>query len=747
LNSTTFQILILEDNSDDAFLLLKELNKSGLKIITKRICSEDALNQEILNNKWDMVISDYSMPELDVYDALRIVSSFNPEIPIIVVSGMYGEDRAVDCMRAGAHDYLTKNNLARLVPAVKRELAESLIRKENVKIANRLFSLISAINDVFFTIDHSLKFNFLNNKCEEFFGYPIEYLIGKQLNEITPFDSLIDYTINYNKAIESNTNSQFEFFIEQKNSWVDTSIYPNSNGAFVYIRNITEKKQLDLKIKEQADLLEKTSDGVVVLSIDGMIKFWNTGAEAIYEWNREEVFGKNYADIIVTDKIEWEEINKNVLKKSDWRGTVNRISKSGKKLEIDARWTVVKDEKGLPISFLIILTDKTKENELETKFLRVQRMENIGSLAAGISHDLNNIFSPLTMGFQLLLYKKMEDSAYSLIKMLQENTQRGADLVKHILTFSRGTANSKVDFYPQTIVNEIIKLLGGTFDKSIKVTFNSDKNIPKINGDPTNMHQIIMNLCVNARDAMPNGGVLDISLTYGNKSFSGLETSEDELPIIISISDSGSGIPVHVREKIFDQFFTTKEESKGTGLGLSTVKSLVEQFNGTISFKTEMGKGTTFELQFPVSKNKRSEENIFVETDIELSGHGETILIIDDEKTVLDIMKNILETFGYKVLAAADGSEAVSIFAEHSDEISVVITDFMMPILDGVSVIKAMRVIKPNVKAIIQSGTVENEVKLKLMEIGHEDYLRKPFTAELLLHKIKKLIKSTDNKL
>jgi PAS domain S-box-containing protein len=463
----------------------------------------------------------------------------------------------------------------------------------------------------------------------------------------------------------------------------------------------------------------------------------------MYGWTADEAIGKNADKLLYKEETpHLIEAKKSVIEKGEWMGELRQRTKDDREIIVEGRWTLMRDNKGKPKSILIINTDITEKKKLEAQFLRAQRMESIGTLAGGIAHDLNNVLTPVMLSVQMLNEKYTDEQSQKLLNILQKNTQRGADLIKQVLSFARGIEGERRAVQVGHLVSEIRKVAKETFPKSIEIKTDVSKDLWDIIGDATQLHQVLMNLCVNARDAMPDGGTLTISAK---------NVSIDEIYarmhidarvgsyISISVSDTGTGIPPEIMDRIFDPFFTTKEQGKGTGLGLSTVLTIVKSHGGFIDVHSEVGIGTSFKVYLPSMAAAQNREEILTQPELQ-SGNGESILIVDDEASILDVTGDALEQSGYKVLTASDGVEAISLYVQNWEEIKVVLMDMMMPLMDGPACIHALRKINPNVKIVGVSGLTEKGRFEKNANIQMQAFLTKPYTSEILLKTICEVI-------
>ncbi|MBD2362090.1 response regulator [Anabaena minutissima FACHB-250] len=508
---------------------------------------------------------------------------------------------------------------------------------------------------------------------------------------------------------------------------------------------IEERTQAENKLREQAALLDITTDAVLVKDFNEHIFFWNKGAENLYGWQAQEVIGKNVRQLLyLPDAFPQLQNVLNSLTDCDfWYGELHQVTRQGKKIIVASRWNVMRDQNGQPQSILTVNTDITEKKQLESQFLRAQRLESIGTLAGGIAHDLNNVLTPILTAAQLLQIKlpNVDDRSQRMFQTIESNAKRGAALVKQVLQFTRGVEGKRTIVQINYLFSEIKQIVQETFPKSIEFSTNIQPELWTVIGDATNLHQVLMNLVVNARDAMPEGGSLSVCAEnlFIDEHYARMNLGASVGHyIVISITDTGMGIEPEILDRIFEPFFTTKDVGKGTGLGLSTVQGIIKSHNGFVKVYSEVGKGTKFQV-FLLAVEAVANASV---KDLELlKGNGELVLVVDDEAKILETTKILLEAYNYSVLTAEDGMEAIALYAQHQDKISLVLMDMMMPVMDGNNTIRALQKINSLVNIVGVSGLLTSTQLTKTVRV--KKLLAKPYTQKELLETLHNILSQT----
>jgi PAS domain S-box-containing protein len=608
--------------------------------------------------------------------------------------------------------------------------AELLMRELRRADFDLRWKRVETEEDYLANLHPGLDLIFSDFEMPEFSGLRALELLQERGHEI-PF-IIVSSTIGEDTAVAALTNGATDYLLKDRTARLTVAV----NRALRENRERNERREAEMQIAQQAAFLDKARDAIIARDLEGKILFWNEGAERIYGWPREEALGRNIAVLVYPNPLPFEEVNNLTISNGEWYGELQHVTKDGRELTIEAHWTLIRDKQDRPKSVVAINTDVTEKKKIEAQLMRAQRMESIGTLAGGIAHDLNNILAPIMMSIDILKSTSTHPQARTILETIEISARRGADIVRQVLSFARGLEGQRIEVQPKYLLKDLESIIRDTFPKDIRLQFSVPDDIWTIMGDPTQIHQILLNLSVNARDAMPNGGLLSIEVENCvlDEQYAAMNIQARAGRYVrINVTDSGTGIPAALLDKIFEPFFTTKEPNKGTGLGLSTVTAIVRSHNGIVNVYSEPGNGTTFKVYLPameLSGGARGE--LSEEVDLP-RGNGETVLIIDDEASILTITCQTLQAFGYKVLTATDGADAVALYVQNLDKIAIVLTDMAMPIMDGPTTIRALMRINPHVQIIAASGLNTNGGVADMAGLGVKHFLNKPYTASTLL--------------
>ena len=517
-----------------------------------------------------------------------------------------------------------------------------------------------------------------------------------------------------------------------------------ANRLLVCLEDITSSVRADEQIHSQAALLDISRDAIFVRNFSNRIIYWNEGASRLYGWSSADACGKTIQELDLTiDPNEAATVLKAVQEHEDWSGEIRQKSRDGREWTVQSRWTLMRERDGKPKAILVVNTDITEKKKLEAQLLRSQRMESIGTLASGLAHDLNNVLAPIMMALEFLRDSIEDDGLRTCLQTLEMCSLRGASIIRQVLMFARGVEGERLLINPKHLIVEMERIARETFSRSIQIHTVLPKNPCILLGDPTQIQQVLMNLCVNARDAMPRGGDLTIGLQKAVLDEAGARIHLKAKPgtyIVITVADTGTGIPPELMDKIFDPFFTTKPVGQGTGLGLATTLGIAEKHGGFIHVESVPEKGTTFNVYFPAAVTEQEDTAKGWGQAVLTQGNDELILVVDDEPAVRRLAETVLSRNGYRTVLAADGREALTIYEQRRSEIKLIISDLMMPQMDGPSLIRALRDQKSEVKTIMITGLGEENRMGEARAAGVDTILNKPFTAEQLLTNMKQLL-------
>jgi two-component system, cell cycle sensor histidine kinase and response regulator CckA len=484
------------------------------------------------------------------------------------------------------------------------------------------------------------------------------------------------------------------------------------------------------------------TDAIILVSIEGQVKYWNRSAEGIYG-----CFGTATIDPEAVDfRARFHNPHDRgaidlTISQGEWSGELQLVTQAGKEITVASHWYLIATTDGTPASILTIDTNITKYKLLERQFLRAQRLENLGTLASGIAHDLNNILTPIVAITELLplRLKDLDERTQKLLGTLAENSKRGRELVAQILTFARGGDGEHTILQPRHLLAEVVQIARQTFPRSIEISLQiENSNLWTLSADSTQLHQVLINLCVNARDAMPDGGELTIKaeniiLTDAYPKLH--PDAHGGAYVAITVADTGIGIQSELLGRIFEPFFTTKPIGKGTGLGLSTVQTIVHNHQGFVDISSQIGQGTQFRFYLPATDRI---EPVYVESILPtLTGNGQLILIVDDEPSIREILGTTIESYDYQSVTAHNSQQAIELYRQHHHEIQTILLDYMMPGGNPDHTIAQFHSIDPHVRVIVMSGLSAAEIAAESHGEPATSFLAKPFSTRDLLCALK----------
>ena len=524
-------------------------------------------------------------------------------------------------------------------------------------------------------------------------------------------------------------------------SIVRTTAYEEQFTTFKF-HDVTETELLKTRHREYAAILGQVQEAIVVCALNDTIQSWNQGAQTLFGITEDDAIGRDIGELLFQGRMEqWRSGSKTLMSVGTFHVEFAHVTPDGREVVIQKRRSLIRGDDHQPTAQLLLMIDVTDRVSQEAYERRSQRLESIGTLAGGVAHDLNNVLTPIIMSAKLL--KRGSDTPERLMDNIVTSAQRGAKMIEKLLAFAGGNKSDRRKVDVREILSELEELLSHTLPQDIDLQVTIPKRLRKIKADSTELSQVVMNLAINARDAMPDGGRLEIGVTDFQVDHSRAVRS-DKLSVgpyvLLTVSDTGEGIPENIIDRIFDPFFTTKAMGKGTGLGLATTIGIVRSCGGDITVYSEPGTGTTFSVLLPTLKltAKAQAKSDLNHGDVPL-GNGETILIVDDEMMILRTAQETLESSNYRVLTAAGGTDAVAIFQHENQRIDLVLLDMMMPGMDGSQTKNAMRTLNADSKILASSG-----LRRPLQEGGklsdRDGFLPKPYSNETLLRAVREIL-------
>lgn len=601
--------------------------------------------------------------------------------------------------------------------------------RESEQLARRLTDLFESITDAVLALDREWRVTDMNRRAEELLERRRDDLVGRNIwDEFAPavggaFDQA------YRRAVDTGERQVAVEHYEPLGRTFEARAFPHEHGLTIFFRDVTDEERLTAILEERQALLDRARDAIFTLDPDHRITYWNGGAEHVYGWSADEAVGRSARDLLFHDGDEFDALFESLVVAGEWSGDLRQPRNDGREVLVDSSWTLVRDASGEPTAVLAINTDVTERERIEQQFIRAQRLESLGTLAGGIAHDLNNVLAPTLMAVELLLADEDDADRRDTLEVVERSTRRGADMVRQVLSFARGVEAALGPIDVGGLLADVEGLIRETFPRNLAIAVIDRSGGAVVQGDRTQLEQVLVNLCVNARDAMPAGGALTVTAEVVEHDRADVERQPGARPgtyLALRVDDTGSGMSSEVRDKVFEPFFTTKEHGAGTGLGLSTVLAIVRSHGGFVDLTSDVGLGSSFTVHLPIDDSPSPTPA--PAGDDAVAHDGSLVLVVDDEEGIRTITRRTLEAVGYRVVTAADGDEAVRVFADHPD-VAVVLTDMMMPGMDGPDTVRALRAMRPDVPVVAATGLNVEGVADRAAEVGITTVIAKPYTA------------------
>jgi two-component system cell cycle sensor histidine kinase/response regulator CckA len=755
------QVLILEDNPSDAELMLHALRAAGYEPTVKIVETEQEFRDQ-LSAGAEIILSDFNMPNFDGLRALEVLTESKLNIPMIIVSGSIGEERAVQVMLRGATDYIVKDRMGRLGQAVSHALEKRRLR-ESKNAADRALSeselrfkqLADCMPVIVWSAQPDGNVDYFNQRWTDFTGIPNDVQGDQSWVPVLHPDDVQRSHDKWYAAIASGQPYEQELrFKEQKTGeyrWQLAKAIPIRSKDGDILRwygtatDIQRQKSAEENDRLLAAIVQSSHDAVFSKTVDGIVLSWNKGAENIFGFSAQEMIGQSVAKLFPADRAgEMLEILEMLKTGDSIRDlTVHKEKKDRTVLTVSLNISPFKDETGKTTSYSVIARDVTEYKRLEDQLRQSQKMDAVGRLAGGVAHDFNNLLTVIIGRAELTERRTdLHETVRRNVGLIHQTADRAANLTRQLLQFSRQQVLQPQVLELNTIVPDMQELLRRLIAEDIDLVIKLNSKVRRMKADKGQIEQVIMNLVVNARDAMPEGGKLTIETANVELDEEYCRTHPDAKPgchVMLAVGDTGCGMSEHVRAHIFEPFFTTKEQGKGTGLGLSTVYGIVKQAGGNIFVYSEVNQGTVFKVYFPAVKDTAPGSNTSTSL-LPVVGGGESILLVEDEDGIRELLKEILVDKGYTVLTARDGVEALQISADYDGLIHLLLTDVVMPKMNGKQVATQLLNKRNEMRVLFMSGyTSETIVNRGVLDEGIE-FLEKPFTPNSVARRVRDVL-------
>lgn len=618
----------------------------------------------------------------------------------------------------------------------------------------RLQTTLNQIRDGVVFFDRDWRITFVNDAGERFMQKPRSETLGGILWDLYPGLEQTEFGVAYRRTMDDRVVSTARGFYPELETWFDMTSYPTEEGVMVYFQDVSEREAVRAELEDQGRrlglqrrLIDAARDAMLVRDLDHVITYWNRAAEEVYGWTADEVVGRSMVHIVYTDTAPYEQAHAQVLRDGYWAGELQQVRRDGTPLIVDCRWQLIVDDDGTPTGVFAVNSDVTEARKRQEQSIRAQRMESLGTLAGGIAHDLNNVLTPILMSVQLLRTGETDPARLSLLDTMGAGVKRGADMIRQVLSFARGIDGERAPLRIEELLDDLTTFCRDTLPKSVVADTRIDGELWPVVGDRTQLLQVLMNFVTNARDAMPDGGTIsvrarNVELTEEYRSVTSL--APPGRYVAIDVEDHGIGMDADTMSKLFEPFFTTKPQGEGTGLGLPTSMAIARSHGGYIQVYSEPRRGSRFQLHLPASDSAcptTSPEEPVAEMP---RGAGERVLVVDDEAAIRQIVRQTLDAHGYATAEASNGREAIDLIESGGEPFDLVLTDMMMPVMDGAATARYLVEHHPAIRVVAASGLNANGGVARARELGISHFIAKPFTTDALLRALREALEDRE---
>jgi PAS domain S-box-containing protein len=750
-------ILHVEDSPPDRELVQELFRAEGLACQFQAVDTRVAFEAALAQGEFDVILSDYSLPGFDGMTALALAQQRRPEVPFIFISGVMGEERAIESLKNGATDYVLKQRIERLVPSVRRALREVVEREQLRQTETRLRQseeqlrqITENVSDWILVFDAEGRCTYANPACMKACDAPHSgpcpdfwsHLEGDEAARVreeftqavrTGAVRRVEFRLRAGATLRS-IESQINLACDDKGA---------RTGVILVCRDITERRHAEEQLRAQAAVLDKATDAIIVCGPEEEIIYWNLSAERLYGWTAAEARGCNlHAFLHPAPPPQLGEARHAVRQRGEWQGELRQSGKDGGAIVVQSRWTLFRDDAGRPQSLLVVNTDARNVQLNEAQFLRAQQTASLATLADVMARELRAAVEPVLLVSQLLRVRTQDAPHWPDAPDAQP--RRLADVMQQLGALVRPAQADRMELAVSALVNEVGRQLRQSVAPGVEVNLSVPEDLWGVAGDPEALRQAVMNLCVNAREAMSGGGRIEViaeNLPLKDGDLRLRHGGRPGLHVVITVADTGCGIPPQNLERVFTPFFTTKDHGQSVGVGLTAVQAIARAHGGFVTVDSEVGRGSRFRLYLPATSGTPAPDKPQPRRSFP-RGNGECVLLVDDEAGFREITQVTLEKYGYRVITAADGSEGMTLYMRHRQEIQLVLTDIVMPVMDGAALIRSLHKMGAQVRFLAVSGLVEREkVMVATAAPGVQvEFLAKPFATEKLLTLVREVL-------